>query len=415
MVEKDQEVMMKRRLLNWRPTRRTSIVLIVFGLITATVLYLFFLAVHTSDAPAPEPDGAQGIQQPEQKSSIRMLATGDWIAHDAINEVAKSDGSYDYSSMTSGFRQHFRESDINFCNVATLAGGEQFGVSGYPVFNAPTSWLDAMNSLGCNLYNTGTNHTNDKGQGPITAQADHIDRLPDVLAQAGANRSAEEQNKVRYFEISGVRFAFLSYSTYSNLPNPQSYSLNRFDDQLVTAQMAEARAQADVVIVSMRWGTEYSSGINAAQERDAQKLADLGADIVLGHGQHVLGPVKRLAGLEGRETVVWYGLGNFLNAQLETEALTGCVAQIDIDIASKRISYISCLPFYQHYEWSAADKAAERLLVRSEFLVMPLYDAAEYLARPDAHLDTTVDTQMERIRGIINTYTEVPVQNARDN
>lgn len=415
MVEKDQEVMMKRRLTNWRPTRRTSIVLIVFGLITAAVLYLFFLAVHTSDAPAPEPDGAQGIQQPEQKSSIRMLATGDWIAHDAINAAASAGEGYDYSAMVSAFQPHFAAADINFCNLATPAGGEQYGVSGYPVFNAPLAWNRALGGLGCNVINTGTNHTNDKGQPVITAMLDDLDTYDSVLAHAGANRSGEEQETVRYFEISGVRFAFLSYSTYSNLPNPQPYSLNRFDDQLVTAQMAEARAQADVVIVSMRWGTEYSSGINSAQERDAQKLADLGADIVFGHGQHVLGPVKRLAGQEGRETIVWYGLGNFLNAQLETEALTGCVAQLDIDIASKRVNYISCLPFYQHYEWSAADKAAERLLTRSEFLVMPLYDAAEYLARPDAHLDTTVDTQMERIRGIINTYTEVPVQNARDN
>src|SRR5690606_30892905 len=138
---------------------------------------------------------------------IRMLATGDWIAHDAINAAANNSGSYDYSSMTSGFRQHFNESDINFCNVATLAGGEQFGISGYPVFNAPVAWLDSMDDLGCNLYNTGTNHTNDKGQPPISAQADHIDSLPGVLAQAGANRNVEEQNKVRYFDLEGVKFA----------------------------------------------------------------------------------------------------------------------------------------------------------------------------------------------------------------
>lgn len=409
---------MKPKLSFRRPSKKLSIILIVVFLVVVIVIAILFLLTGASDAPAPggsssSPDNPPG--QANDPSVIRMLATGDWIAHDVINaEAEQSDGSYDYASMVAGMHSQFAAADINFCNVATLAGGKQFGITGYPVFNAPTSWLDTMNGLGCNLYNTGTNHTNDKGQQPITAELEYLDGLAGLLAHAGANRSSDEQNRVRYFEVKGVKFAFLSYSTYSNVPNPQPYSLNRFDEPLVTNQMNEARTNADIVVVSMRWGTEYSPDINATQDQAAQKLAGLGADIVLGHGQHVLGPVKRLPGLEGRETIVWYGLGNFLNAQLETEALTGCVAQFDINTATKKITQNMCLPFYQHYEWTAEDKAAERLLNRSALNIMPLYNAAEYLARPNAHLETTVETQMERIRGIVNQYTEVPVQNASD-
>lgn len=405
--------------LNINLLQNKKVLIITLLAIAVVVLVaVLFLLSRKSDAPALNQNSAQQNEvqtQEDDPGIIRMLATGDWIAHDAINaEARQEDGSYDYEAMLAGMRPAFAAADINFCNVATLAAGTQFGVTGYPIFNAPTSWLDTMNGLGCNLYNTGTNHTNDKGQTPISAQLDYIDGLSKLLAHAGSNRSAEEQNQVRYFEVKGVKFAFLSYSTYSNQPNPVLYSLNRFEEPLVTQQMNEARANADIVIVSMRWGTEYSSGINAAQEQAANKLASLGADIVLGHGQHVLGPVKRLAGLDGREAIVWYGLGNFLNAQLETEALTGCVAQFDIDTTAKKVVQTSCLPFYQHFEWSAEDKAAERLLNRSNFVIMPLFDADEYLARPNAHLETTVEAQMERIRGVVNNFTEVPVQNARD-
>lgn len=398
-----------------RPSKRTLVLLGLGGIIIVIILLLLFLFVQTSDAPGPEENkSAESSQQTEPKTSITMLATGDWIAHDVINEVAGSSGEFNYASMTEPMRPYFEQTDINFCNLATPAGGVQHGISGYPVFNAPLEWNRDMHGLGCNLINTGTNHTNDKGQAVITSELNDWDGKENVLAHAGANRSIDEMNTVRYFERDGVKFAFLSYSTYSNSPNPEVYSLTRFTEPLVTTQMTEARANADVVIVSMRWGTEYSSGISAAQELAAQKLAGLGADIVLGHGQHVLGPVKQLPRADGGETTVWYGLGNFLNAQLETEALTGCVATFDIDIASKKVSGSGCLPFYQHYEWTAADKAAGRLLTRGNFLIMPLYNAAEYLARPDAHLETTVEEQMNRISGIVNTYTEIPLRNADD-
>lgn len=353
---------------------------------------------------------SQGL--PEDTSTIRMLATGDWIAHDAINQEAETDkNTWDYAPMAAGFKKSFAGSDINFCNQATLAGGTAFGISGYPVFNAPLEWIGAMKGLGCNVINTGTNHTNDKGQAPITAQLDEWDKQ-NVLAVAGSNRSAEEQNKVRYFEVKGFKFALLSYSTYSNAPNPNPYSLNRFEEPLVSNQMKEARANADVVMVSMRWGTEYSEVLNAAQDAQSQKLSDLGADIILGHGTHTLQPVKRLAGQGGNETIVWYGLGNFLNAQLETTGLTGCVAAFTYDIPTKKFVDSTCLPFYQHYEWTAEEKAAGKLLARKNFRIMPLYEAQDYMAK--SQLGTTVEAQTERIQNIVNTYTKIPVDDGRN-
>lgn len=392
--------------------RRVLIILGIILLLLPVAAGAYILFFHTKAAPSNTAEQQQNEEQAaENPTHIRMLATGDWIAHDAINQEAKKSEGYDYTSMLDPFTLDFKSADLNFCNLATLAGGEQFGITGYPVFNAPFEWMYAMKDLGCNIINTGTNHTNDKGQAPITSELNELDKQ-DMLAAAGAGRNTEEMNKVRYFEKDGVKFAFVSYSTYSNLPNPNPYSLVRFEEPLVTNQLTEARANADVVIVSMRWGTEYSEEVNAAQKQQAKKLAGLGADIILGHGTHTLQPVDKLAGLDGRQTIVWYGLGNFLNAQLETTGLTGCVADLQIEIATKKVSSNMCLPFYQHYEWTAEEKAAEKLLSRKNFLIMPLYNAAEYMAK--SQMDSTVEEQMARIQTLVNTYTEVPVQNATD-
>src|SRR5690606_34313722 len=148
---------------------------------------------------------------------------------------------------------------------------------------------------------------------------------------------ADEQSKVRYFDMKGVKFAFLSYSTYTNITNPNAYSLNMFNASLYEPQLAEANENADIVIVSMRWGDEYSPAVNAQQDSIAKTLSKLGADIILGHGPHVLEPVKKITSDSGGETYVWFSLGNFLNTQLETEALTGCVAALEIDVPTKSV------------------------------------------------------------------------------
>lgn len=402
---------------NDAPQWRRILVIVIAVLVALAVIggLVYFLFLRSDkEAPAQETEQTVG-QQPastfrDDPSTVHMLATGDFIAHDAINAAAKSGENYDYSAMMAPMQKVFAEYNLNFCNEATPAGGDQYGISGYPVFNAPLAWNRDMQGMGCNVINVGTNHTNDKGQKVITSMLDDWEKLK-PLAIAGANRNLDEQKEVRYFDIKGVKFAFVSYSTYTNTDNPNPYSLNMFRDDLVNPQMAEAKEKADVVIVSMRWGTEYSEEVNNAQKQQAQKLADMGADIILGHGTHTLQPVEVLTGADGNETTVWYGLGNFLNAQLETAGLTGCVAQFDIDTSTKKVS-TSCLPFYQHYEWTAEQAAAEDLLSRKNFLIMPLYDAVDYMAK--SQMGSTVEEQMERIRTLVNTSAEVPVQNARD-
>jgi len=261
------------------------------------------------------------------------------------------------------------------------------------------------------VVNTGSNHSNDKSQTALESSIATWDSLPNILAVAGANRSEAERQKVRYFEISGIKFAFLSYTTYLNSPNKRPYSVTLFDKDLAKKQLNEANSNADVVIVSMRWGTEYSSGINSAQTSQSQFLADNGADVVLGHGPHVLEPVKKLKG-KNNETYVWYSLGNFLNAQEEIEALTSGLAVMDIDKQNKKITSVGFLPIYMHYEWTKAEKAAGNLLARKDFAVYALEDAATPLKR-SLH-DTSVDEQTQRIRKLLNQYTDVPILTKSD-
>jgi poly-gamma-glutamate capsule biosynthesis protein CapA/YwtB (metallophosphatase superfamily) len=305
-------------------------------------------------------------------------------------------------------KPYFEKADIRFCNQATPAGGEQFGISGYPVFNAPVAFARGIENVGCNVINIGTNHTNDKGQPLIDATVAAWDNRDKILAVAGANRTVSEQNQSHIFTVKGVKVAFLSYTTYTNNKSVTSHGINMYSDALATAQVGEARKNADIVIVSMRWGTEYSPDVNAQQDAIAQTLTNLGADVILGHGPHVLEPVKKLKNTDGsRESIVWYSLGNFLNSQIETEALIGGFAVMDIDASTKKLKNIAFMPTYMHYEWTAADKRSNNLLARKNLQMVPLDQATELLAK--SQLGTTVQAQTSRISGILNKYTPVKI------
>jgi poly-gamma-glutamate synthesis protein (capsule biosynthesis protein) len=156
----------------------------------------------------------------------------------------------------------------------------------------------------------------------------------------------------------------------------------------------------------MRWGTEYSPTINGLQSQIAQKLADWGADVVLGHGPHVLQPVKQLTGQNGRPTLVWFSIGNFLNAQIPVESLVSGLAIMDIDLATKKVQPPAYLPIYMHYEWTADEKAREDLLKRHSFTMVPLDQAASLLSR--SQNNTTVEAQTNRVTTLLNQF--IPVK-----
>lgn len=390
------------------------LILIVVGSI-AGAMYMRDRNLRTRNQPAGKPAPAEKPRNQDAQATgpIRLVATGDMIPLDAINKNAlKADGSYDYLPMMEKMKPFFEKADIRFCNQATPAGGAGFGISGYPIFNAPLEFPRDMQRAGCNLVTIGSNHTNDKGQALLEASVAAWDNKPDILAVAGANRSVEEQKKPRTFTVKGMKFAFLAYTTYVNTGTPAltPHGLNIYSSNSSPAEIAEVRKNADFVILSMRWGTEYSSEVNPEQDRIAQEVVNAGADVVLGHGPHDIQPVKRLVSADGREVPVWFSLGNFLNSQLDISNLIGLFAVMDIDPTTKKIIKLGNLPIYQHYEWTA-EQAVRRnntdLLARHSFQLVPLDQAADLL--PKSHHNTNVQAQTDRVNNLLNKFTEVPL------
>lgn len=366
----------------------TSIVAAVLLLGGAAVAAALLLGGSGDPDPTqkPTPSQSPAAEQPEEPAApapIHVIAMGDMLPHDSVNENAQQpDGSYNYAPFFSGIQAQLDAADVTFCNQEVPSAGVDFGVSGYPTFNAPTEFArDLRGAAGCDLVNLATNHNADKGTEGIAATRAAWDALTPAIVN-GANRNADEQGTVAVYDQDGTTFALVSFAEFSNAP-VDKISMNFMDDDaLVEKLMADARKRADVVIVSAHWGTEDSHEVNDAQRSFATKLAGLGADVIVGTGPHVLQPVTWLDRAGGGKTLVWYSIGNMLSTQLELDQRTGVIAGFDVvrdGDGGVTIENPTAIPTYMHYDWTAEQEAAGDLAARHNLSLTPLADADEVL------------------------------------
>lgn len=392
-----------------RRIRKKPLVLLVIGLaLLLLAAGAYYISKRDNRGPGYTANQSATPEYKPAKSKaefIRLTATGDLLPHGSVNKHAKTGDSYDYRKYFKNVEQVLKASDINFCNQEAPSAAS-LPVTSYPVFNAPPEFSKDLNAIGCNLINLSNNHSYDKGQAGIEGTLDTWDRL-DILAKAGINRSAPEQEKIAYFEKNGVKFAFLSYTICSNNPVKNSYAVNMLDRSLTERQLPEARKNSDVVIVGAHWCVEDISREDAKQREWGTYFASKGVDVVVGTGPHYLQPVQKLPKDGGGDTIVWYSLGNFLSTQLDINGLVGGIAVMDISIADKKLESFSFAPTYMHYEWTPAQKAREDLLARNNLMIYPLHEADGPLKK-SLH-GTNMGEQINRVTQLMNTHVQTPI------
>jgi poly-gamma-glutamate synthesis protein (capsule biosynthesis protein) len=187
-------------------------------------------------------------------------------------------------------------------------------------FRAPASALDALAAAGVDVVTMANNHAVDYGgDGFADTLAAREDSPVPVV---GIGRDRDDALAPSVLTAKGLRVAFLAATqvpdwTLSAWPagTHSPGVATAADPARLAAAVRAARRTADVVVVYLHWGTDYTSCPNPLQRRTAALLAGAGADVVVGtHAHRVLG-----AGWYGT-TYVDYGLGNFVWWRRNSEA-----------------------------------------------------------------------------------------------
>ncbi|MFF5979675.1 CapA family protein [Streptomyces olindensis] len=244
-----------------------------------------------------------------------LVASGDVLPHDTVIDRARFDAGgtgYDFRPMLAGIRSVVERADVALCHMETVYGANGH-YTGYPTFKSPPEVAPALAATGYDGCSTASNHTLDDGADGIRRTLDALDRAG--VRHAGSARSEEEARTVTVLQAGQAKIAHLAYTYDTNgipLPDGQPWAVNLIDEGRILADARAARkAGADVVVVSMHWGTEWQ---DAPDDRQLTLARDLTAarsegrpdiDLILGTHAHVPQAYEKVNG-----TWVIYGMGD---------------------------------------------------------------------------------------------------------
>jgi poly-gamma-glutamate synthesis protein (capsule biosynthesis protein) len=251
---------------------------------------------------------------PPAPVSLSLVAVGDILMHEDVKTAATQDPG-GFPALWADLVPLFQGADLAFGNLETPIAPTT-GRPGVPFqFNAPATLPAALRASGFTVLSTANNHAFDQGAKGVreTLQRLRAERL--VALGSGEDRAQAEATQV--LERQGIRVAFLGFTDLFNLDLNQRATepwVRPLDLEPALQALREARARAEVVVVSVHWGNEYQHLPTKRQRDIARALVGAGCDLLLGHHPHVLQPVEVMEA-EGRKGLVAYSLGNFISNQ----------------------------------------------------------------------------------------------------
>jgi hypothetical protein len=252
-------------------------------------------AVPTSAAPSP-PGGTK---------LISLSATGDIVMGDAPASLPPNGGR----GFFAGVRQTLA-ADLVMGNLEEPLTDETgfakcpAGSTGCHQFRAPPSYAQHLRDAGFQLLNLANNHAYDFGPAGNRNTRAALEKYG--LKHTGA------PDEITVVDVKGVKVAVLGFSSYA-------WSNSLIDIPAAKQVVQKAAGQADIVVVQVHMGAEGSDKVHVKPGtemflgenrgdpvRFSHAVIDAGADLVIGHGPHVLRPLEFYRG-----RLIAYSLGNF--------------------------------------------------------------------------------------------------------
>ncbi len=272
----------------------------------------------TPVSPPPEPEATTEpptvtepveVVEPVRRSTrISIAAVGDMMLGTDYPEDHLPDD--DGVSFLASVARWLRPADIAFGNLegVLVDGGEPGKKCSNPqacyLFRSPSRYAYHYRAAGFDVLSLANNHARDFGEDGRTATME-------TLAAAGIYHSGREGDFAS-LEAKGLRIAVLAYAVTKN-------SNMLLDYARAEQTVREFAATHDVVVVSFHGGAEgrdvarlpfaeeeYYEEPRGDVVRFARMVVDAGADLVIGHGPHVVRAMERY-----NDRLIAYSLGNF--------------------------------------------------------------------------------------------------------
>ena len=257
--------------------------------------------------PAAEPEPAR----------VTLMAVGDDLIHNCVYWSAETpEGGYDFTPFFDDIRPIVQQYDLACINQETILVQDRSLIASYPIFGSPIEVADALADAGFNVVTFAGNHCFDKKETGVTDTLRYFHETYPDITTLGIHDSEADAAVIPIVEKNGIRIAMLNftYGLNNSMPEKRWMVDMLSSTDTVCGRIAQAKQEADFVIVFPHWGTEDELSPDESQLRWAQEMADAGADLIIGGHPHTLQPTGLLTAADGRDVPVYYSLGNFLSS-----------------------------------------------------------------------------------------------------
>ncbi len=268
--------------------------------------------------------------------TLSFIGAGDNMVYygnvrDAARNAKGTDADYDFKPSYTSIKPIVEEHDIAFINQETLMCGEGYEFSYYPRFNSPQELGDAVVDAGFDIIGMANNHMLDKGASGLAATLDYWEKQPVTLT--GAYRNEEAFRDITVIEKNGISIALLAFTEHTNglyLRGDSDLYIPYAESTLIADMVKAAEEIADITVVSMHWGNEFTFTPSANQREWARVICENGGDVILGHHPHTIQPVEWIE-CETNKTLCVFSLGNFMSEMEKDYKILGGMISFDIE------------------------------------------------------------------------------------
>lgn len=294
-----------------------SVVLVLIGIVSGVVTAAVAASPEAvwrdaGSAPTPDPEaepseGGSAAPPPAGTETITISAVGDVILGSANLGTPPNNGAGFFDDVREALAADLVTGNLDMAlSDPTGYGKCDPGATDCFQLSLPPSYAGVLREGGFQLMSLANNHTQDEGpQGYANTRQ--------ALTAAGIQHTGGV-DEITYTTVKGVEIAVLGFSVYS-------YTANLNNIPAAVELVQQAAAEADLVVIHMQGGAEGSdrTRVPPAGEHEfffgedrgdlrsfAHAVVDAGADVVFGHGPHVM---RGMEFYQGR--LIAYSLGNF--------------------------------------------------------------------------------------------------------
>lgn len=298
-------------------------------------------SVQATPSPTPVPTAV-----PQAGGSFTLTAGGSIVMDATLRKAGYYSESekYDYTDVFSLMKDEVH-ADLNLVTLENLV----YPDAKLSDVNTAAEVMPMLSAMGMDTVALGFGEVYDHSAAGLNSTVQAAEKAG--LRVIGAHDQADDAlPDAQILTLGGVKVALLHFT--DGLSSKGAKAIKKEGrafavpvdavadgaDALLKSIDAVQRAGAQVVIVSLNWGSSGKSAPTQKQKEFAQQLADAGVDVIIGAGSKVVQPVVWLDGKaqdgSAKKTLCAYSLGSLYNSSRKNGNVAGMLLHLNVACSS---------------------------------------------------------------------------------